>query len=215
LLERELAARAGLGAVGKNGNLIHPEAGSYVLIGELLTTLDLAPDAPVADLCGECTKCLEACPTGALPEPYRLDARRCLSYWTIEHRGSVPESLRPKMRDWIFGCDVCQAVCPWNRPRGAPAEHPELRLPPARRELDLAGLLGLAEADYRELFRGSAMKRAKLEGLKRNAAYAAAGGSEPRVREELVRMLAEESEVLREAAAWALDATNAGVEPAD
>ena len=166
LLERELAARAGLGAIGKNTLLLHPEGGSWFLLGELLLTLDLGPDLQLADLCGSCTRCLEACPTGALPAPYRLDARRCISYWTIEHRGDFPAGV--ELAGWVFGCDICQEVCPWNAAPAA-ADHAELRLPEARRELDLAGLLGLAREEYVERFRGSPMKRAKLEGLQRNA----------------------------------------------
>ena len=176
VLERELAARAGLGAVGKNTNLLHPEAGSWFLLGEIFLSLDLAPEIPLADLCGTCTRCLEACPTGALAEPYRLDSNRCISYWTIEHRGAFSDEAAEMVGDWVFGCDVCQEVCPWNRRRHAlpPADHPELRLPPERRQLDLAGLLSLSRADYVERFRGSPMKRARLEGLQRNAAAARA-----------------------------------------
>jgi epoxyqueuosine reductase len=173
VLERELAARAGLGAVGKNTMLLHPEAGSWFLLGELFLSLDLAPDVPLADLCGSCTRCLEACPTGALPEPYRLDSNRCISYWTIEHRGDFPAGVAETLGEWVFGCDVCQEVCPWNRePQGA--DHPELAVPEHRRELDLAGLLRLGRDEYVERFRASPMKRAKLEGLKRNAAAALA-----------------------------------------
>jgi epoxyqueuosine reductase len=181
LLERELAARAGLGAVGKNTQLIDPQAGSWFLLGELLLTADLAPDAPVADLCGDCARCLEACPTGALTAPFRLDARRCISYWTIEHRGEIPAPMRPHLRDWVFGCDVCQEVCPWNA-RPAAVANRDFEVPAARRELDLAGLLALGVEAYRERFRGSPLKRAKLEGLQRNAALALAGS-----RDELVR----------------------------
>ena len=209
LLERDLAARAGLGAVGKNTLLLNPEAGSWFLLGELLLTLDLPPDAPLADLCGSCTRCLEACPTGALPEPFRLDARRCLSYWTIEHRGEVAAEVRGALGDWVFGCDVCQDACPWNR-RPAPADHPELDLPERRRPLDLAGLLGLAEEDFRVLFRGSPMKRARAEGLRRNAALALAGRSDPRARKALgAAAEGDPSPVVREAAAWALAAAEA------
>lgn len=177
LLERELAARAGLGAVGKNTNLLHPEAGSWFLLGELLLTLDLGPDSPLADLCGNCTRCLDACPTGALPAPYRLDAGRCLSYWTIEHRGEIPAEFHPHLADRHFGCDICQEVCPWN---GGVSEVGDEAFtpPPQRRELTLGDLLGLGEEEYRERFRGSPLKRARLEGLRRNAAIALAAGAE-------------------------------------
>jgi epoxyqueuosine reductase len=170
LLERELAARAGIGAVGKNTMLLHPEAGSWFLLGELLLTVELTPDTPVADLCGDCTRCLDACPTGALPAPYRLDANRCLSYWTIEHRGEVAAEIRPHLGEWTFGCDVCQEVCPWNA-RARPVEAPEFAVPEERRSLDLAGLLALDPEAYRERLRGSPLKRAKLEGLRRNAGW--------------------------------------------
>jgi epoxyqueuosine reductase len=169
ILERELGAAAGIGWIGKNTLLIHPVEGSWFLIGEILLTLDLEPDQPLADRCGSCTRCLDACPTGALPEPYRLDARRCISHWTIEHRGEFPESVPALLGEWVFGCDICQEVCPWNRKPEA-VDVPEFALPEARRELDLAGLLGLSREDYVERFRGSPMKRAKLEGLQRNAA---------------------------------------------
>jgi len=215
VLERELAARAGLGIAGKNTCLLSREHGSWFLLGELFTTLDLAPSAaePLADLCGRCTRCLDACPTGALPEPYRLDANRCISYWTIEHRGAIPEEVRPALGDWVFGCDVCQEVCPWNlrfderadRGGRAPADHPDLRLPERRAELDLAGLLGLDREGYAERFHGSAMQRARLEGLKRNAAIAMGNRGEPRYVPALERALAREDDpAVREAAAWAL-----------
>jgi epoxyqueuosine reductase len=215
LLERELAARAGLGAIGKNTNLLNPEVGSWFLLGELLLTLDLPADDPVSDLCGRCTRCLDACPTGALREPWRLDARRCISYWTIEHRGEIPEEMRPALAEWVFGCDVCQEVCPWNG-KGEPAEHPELAVPGTRRELDLVGLLELEEADYRERFRGSPMKRARLEGLGRNAALALAGRREPRTVAALARAAeASASAVVRATAAWAAARTGPGADPVD
>lgn len=203
VLERELAARAGVGAVGKNTMLLHPEAGSWFLLGELFLSLDLAPDVPLADLCGSCTLCLEACPTGALAEPYRLDSNRCISYWTIEHRGALPEAAREMVGGWVFGCDVCQEVCPWNRePRGA--VHPEMELPPERAELDLAGLLLLSREEYVERFRGSPMKRAKLPGLQRNAAVAMGNRLHRQYVPPLVRALAEGEPMVRSHAAWAL-----------
>lgn len=203
VLERELAARAGLGSFGKNTNLLHPEAGSWFLLGELFLTLRLEPDAGIADLCGTCTRCLDACPTGALPEAYRLDSRRCISYWTIEHRGVVPPELREGLGEWVFGCDVCQDVCPVNaEPPGA--LEPELDLPEARAELDLAGLLGLEVGRYVEIFRGSPMKRTKREGLRRNAATAMGNRRDPAYLEPLVGALGAESETVRAHAAWAL-----------
>ncbi len=215
LLERELAARAGLGAIGKNTNLLNPEVGSWFLLGELLLTLDLPADPPVADLCGNCTRCLDACPTGALPEPWRLDARRCISYWTIEHRGEIPEAIRPALADWVFGCDICQEVCPWNR-RGEPVDHPELAVPAGRRELDLVGLLELGEVEFGELFRGSPMKRARREGLERNVALALAASPEPRSRAALARAeTTADSSLVRSAAAWAAARAGSGPDPAD
>ena len=203
VLERELAGRAGLGAVGKNTNLLHPEAGSWFLLGELFLSLDLAPDVPLADLCGSCTRCLEACPTGALPEPYRLDSNRCISYWTIEHRGPLPPAAREMVGNWVFGCDVCQEVCPWNTaPAGA--AHPELELPDERAGLDLAGLLRLGRAEYVERFRGSPLKRAKLAGLQRNAAVAMGNRRSPRYVPPLAAALAEGEPLVRAHAAWAL-----------
>ncbi|HEX4952375.1 MAG TPA: tRNA epoxyqueuosine(34) reductase QueG [Thermoanaerobaculia bacterium] len=205
VLERELAARAGLGAVGKHSLLLNPEGGSWFLLGELFTTLDLDPGEPLTDLCGRCRLCLDACPTGALPEPYRLDSRRCISYWTIEHRGSLPEEAREMLGEWVFGCDVCQEVCPWNRgPRRRDTADEAFQLPSARAELDLAGLLGLGREDYVESFRGSPLKRAKLSGLKRNAAVVMGNRGDPRYVPALERALEDQDPVVREHAAWAL-----------
>ena len=205
VLERELAARAGLGAVGKNTCLLSREAGSYFLLGELFLSLDLPPEEPLADLCGSCTLCIEACPTGALPEPRHLDASRCISYWTIEHRGALPPEMREGIGEWVFGCDLCQEVCPWNRRRQDPVDEAELQLPAVRAELDLAALLGLGRDEYVERFRGSAMKRARLDGLQRNAAVAMGNRGDVRYVPSLVAALAESSSpVVRGHAAWAL-----------
>ena len=211
LLERELAARARIGVQGKNTCLLERELGSWFLLGELLLTLalppGLTPEEPLADLCGGCTLCLESCPTGALVEPWRLDSNRCISYWTIEHRGPLPPAAREMVGDWVFGCDVCQEVCPWNRRRSAepPADHPELRLPAERRELDLAALLALPREEYVRRFRGSPMKRAKHEGLRRNAAVAMGNRGEERHVEPLERALATDPDpTVRGHAAWAL-----------
>jgi epoxyqueuosine reductase len=219
ILERELAARAGLGVQGKNTNLLSREDGSWFLLAELLLTLDLAPtQEPVTDLCGRCTRCLDLCPTGALPEPFRLDARRCISYWTIEHRGDFPDEVREMVGEWVFGCDVCQEVCPWNirgetrgPERGHPeADQPEMRLPPERRALDLAALLRLPREEYVERFRGSPMKRAKLEGLQRNAAVAMGNRGDEAYVPPLAEALSAGEPVVRRHAAWALGRIGGG-----
>ena len=166
LLERDLAARAGLGWIGKNTMLLHPDLGSFFFIGTVLTTAELEPDAPLPDRCGSCTRCLDACPTGAFVDPFVLDSRRCIAYLTIEYRGPIRPALRPDVGAWSFGCDVCQDVCPWNR--RAPVTHEAAFSP--RRHPPLAELLALDEASYLEDFRGSPLKRARREGLARNAA---------------------------------------------
>ncbi|MEL7061071.1 MAG: tRNA epoxyqueuosine(34) reductase QueG [Acidobacteriota bacterium] len=203
ILERELAARAGLGWQGKHTNLLARRLGSWFLLGELLLTLDLEPDPPAADLCGRCTRCLDACPTGALPEPYRLDSRRCISYWTIEHRGDLPPAAREMVGTWVFGCDVCQEVCPFNV-RLPPFREDTLRLPEIRRELDLAGLLALGREEFVRRFPKSPMKRPKLDGLRRNAAVAMGNRGDPRYVAPLRGALADPEPVLRRHAAWAL-----------
>lgn len=203
VLERELAERAGLGAFGKNTNLLHPESGSYFLLGEVFLDLELEADTPIADLCGSCTACLEACPTQALVAPYVLDSRRCISYWNIEHRGAIPEQDRALLGEWVFGCDICQEVCPWNA-EPEPAPGPEFDLPPRRRSLGLIDLLALDRKAYVERFRRSPMKRAKLEGLKRNAAIAMGNGGRELYVEALAEALGKEGAMVRGHAAWAL-----------
>ncbi len=179
LLEREWAARAGLGAIGKNGLLIHPELGSWLLLGSLLLSVDLEPDLPLGDLCGDCTACLEECPTQAFPAPYVLDSRRCISYWTIEHRGEFPKAPEPRLDGWVFGCDRCQEVCPWNR-SARPGRHVELGGNAAMAFLEPAWLAALPDDRSRSRFRSTALDRAKPEGLRRNArrTLAEEGGGE-------------------------------------
>jgi epoxyqueuosine reductase len=166
VLERSLAAQAGLGWIGKNTNLIAPGLGSYFLIGIVLTTAELAADDVVTDHCGTCTACLNACPTDAFVAPYTLDARRCISYLTIEHRGPIDPALRAPIGPWLFGCDVCQEVCPWNR-HAPPARDPAFScgVPPGPPET----LVAMSDEEFRERFRGSALKRARRTGLARNA----------------------------------------------
>jgi len=203
VLERDLAAAAGLGVAGKNTMLLHPHAGSYFFLGELFTSLDLEPELQLSDLCGSCSLCLEACPTGALPQPFRLDARRCISYWTIEHRGPIPEEMRPQLSDWVFGCDLCQEACPHNdRPRAS--TEPAFAPSPPRLDLDLEGLLDLSEADYREVFKGSPMKRSRYQGLRRNACVAMGNRGEARHVPALGRALSDADPLVRAHAAWAL-----------
>jgi epoxyqueuosine reductase len=171
LLERELAAAAGIGWIGKNTMVVSRELGSYFFLGALVTTLDLPPDKPAEDHCGTCTRCLEACPTSALIAPYRMDASRCVSYLTIEHRGEIPAQFHEPMGLWIFGCDVCQEVCPFNR-KAPHTNEPRFALRPPGPRPDLNDMLTWTEDDYRDHLRGSAMKRATLPMLKCNAAIA-------------------------------------------
>jgi epoxyqueuosine reductase len=172
VLERELAARAGIGWVGKNTCVIHPRLGSWLLLGEVLTTVPLPADEPVTDHCGTCTRCIDACPTGAITEPYRLDARRCISYLTIEHRGEIDPDRKPQIGDWLYGCDVCQDVCPHN---GRAAAHVDPALEPrfATGTLDVREVLGWDADTYYSTLRGSAMRRVKLPVLQRNAGIVA------------------------------------------
>ena len=166
VLERDLAARAGLGWIGKNTMLLHPSLGSWFFIGVLLTTADLVPDEPLADRCGTCRACLDACPTGAFVAPYVLDARRCISYLTIEHRGEIEPALRPGMAGWQFGCDVCQDVCPWNR-KAPVATEDDFRPRAAYPGADT--IAAMDDEALRRRFAGTALLRAKPAGLRRNA----------------------------------------------
>lgn len=179
ILERQHAQRAGLGWIGKNTMLIHPRLGSYFLLGEILTTLPLPPadlpdDKGIPNHCGTCTRCLEACPTQCLT-PYHLEARRCISYLTLEHRSDIDPSLEPMMGHWIAGCDICQQVCPHNRPRGLPPldEPPSADAPLHPPSWDLMTILNWTAADRQQALIGSALKRIKLEQFKRNALIAA------------------------------------------
>jgi epoxyqueuosine reductase len=171
--ERVFAERAGLGWIGKNTCLINPRLGSWLFLAEILTNADLERDAPGVDQCGSCTRCLDACPTGALVEPYRLDARRCLSYFTIEVRGTVPDEWRPAIREQVFGCDICQDVCPWNT-RTPESADPAWQARPGLAFPRLMDLCRLTDEAWRGLLVGSALRRAGLARLRRSLAYAAA-----------------------------------------
>ena len=205
LAERSLAAAAGLGWIGKNGCLIDAEQGSYLLLAEIVTDLDLPPDDPVAERCGSCVRCLEACPTQAFLEPGLLDAARCLAYWTIEHRGRLPDAVKEKLGSRIFGCDVCQEVCPWNSPipiREA-AQSPEglakVDTPPTRREW-----LEMGPGAWRRRWGSTAVNRAGRRGMQRNAAASAGASADSVCLPALDRAARVREAGLSDAAAWAL-----------
>ena len=206
--ERALAEAAGLGFFGKNTCLIRPKGGSFFFLCTLITNLALEPDQPILWSCGNCTLCLDACPTGALPEPFRLDASRCISSLTIEHRGPIPADLRSKMGDWVFGCDICQEVCPYNRvaPQEFPADSPAM-LP---EKIPLAQILRCrTEEQFRGLFQGTPLTRPGREGLLRNAAVAAGNLKDESLTSELGDcLLHDPSAIVRSHTAWALGRVN-------
>ena len=212
VLERELAERAGLGFVGKNTLLIAPGLGSYLLLGEVILDVELEPTAasePAKSRCGACTACLDACPTGAFVGPHVLDARRCISYLTIEHRGAIPRELRRALGTRIFGCDVCQEVCPFNAAapaRVAPDAGLALTVRAAEKSApDLIRTLGLGAAQMRQLVRGTPLRRAGRDGLLRNVCVALGNAGDPAAIPALARALAgDRSSLVRGHAAWAL-----------
>ncbi|HYT90229.1 MAG TPA: tRNA epoxyqueuosine(34) reductase QueG [Gemmataceae bacterium] len=205
LLERDFARRAGLGWFGKNTMLLNRRQGSYFFLAALLLDLELQADAAHATShCGTCTACLDACPTAAFVAPGQLDARRCISYLTIELKGSIPEGLRPQMGDWLFGCDVCQEVCPWNRKAPFGAE-PSLQPRPDLEAVDPVELLELSEEEFRRRFRGTALLRSKRRGLLRNAALVLGNRGDPAALPALRRALDDPEPLVREAAQWAID----------
>jgi epoxyqueuosine reductase len=208
ILERSHAQQAGLGFTGKNTMLIAPRRGSYLFLGEILTTLDFDDyDTPHrASMCGTCTRCLRACPTNAFPRPYVLDARRCISYLTIELKGSIPADLRPLMGNWVYGCDVCQEVCPFTRRFARPsAERAFWPETVDRAALWLRDLLALDEEGFRARFGGSALARIGHDRLARNACVAAGNSGLDEFAPQLDHLARhDESELVREHAAWAL-----------
>ena len=204
VLERDFAARAGLGWFGKHTNLIHKRKGSWFFLGEILLTVPLVYDRPVADHCGTCTLCMDACPTDAIPQPYVLDSNRCISYLTIELKGAIPRPYREKMGDWIYGCDICQEVCPWNRKQARPTAEPSLK---ARAGLDapeLDELLSMDQTAFSRRFRGSPIKRARRRGLLRNAAVALGNRGTAVDIPVLTAALSDGEPLVRSHAAWAL-----------
>ena len=202
VMEKPLAQQAGLGWQGKHTNLVSRTHGSWLFLGEIYTTLDLSADAAELDHCGTCTRCLDICPTKAFPAPYRLDARRCISYLTIEHHGPIPEEFRKPMGNRIYGCDDCLAVCPWNK---FAVTHQEPAFAP-RAELNapkLAALAALDDAAFRALFSGSPIKRIGRNRFIRNVLIAIGNSNDPSLREAARTLCADADPVVAEAAAWA------------
>jgi epoxyqueuosine reductase len=203
VMEKPLGQQAGLGWQGKHTNLVSRRTGSWLFLGEVYTTLDLPPDAPHEDRCGSCTRCLHACPTDAFPAPYRLDATRCISYLTIEHRGPIPEEFRAAMGNRIYGCDDCLAVCPWNRFARA-TDTAKLR---ARDDLAAPGLAELAALDdggFRRMFAGSPVKRIGRDRFVRNVLIAIGNSGDLSLIGVTRHLVADPDPVVAEAAAWAL-----------
>ena len=203
LVERVYAKYAGVGWIGKNTCILSQKMGSWLFLGVILTSLELTTDLPAPDRCGTCTRCIEACPTDALIAPYQLDSNRCISYLTIEKRGAIPEEMRAGMGRHVFGCDICQDVCPWNR-KAPHTTAPEFQ---AREGLINPALEWLAEMsaeEFREKFRGSPIRRAKRSGLRRNAVIAMGNSGERRFVRVLEKLAADEDGDVAESAKWAV-----------
>jgi epoxyqueuosine reductase len=198
--------RAGLGWIGKNTTLINKEFGSYFFLAEILLGVELVSDEPIIDnYCGSCTSCLDTCPTQALTGPYTLDANRCISYLTIEHRNGIPEKLRSQMGDWIFGCDICQIICPWNKPgQEAPDILEEFQPRDELLGIDPLLELGLTQEEFSTRFKGSPIKRAKRRGYLRNVAVALGNRGEPDALPVLEKALKDQEEDVRSHAEWAI-----------
>ncbi len=214
VIERILAKYAGIGWIGKNTCVLNQQLGSWLFLGVMLMSVELTPDLPPADRCGSCTRCLDACPTNAFPAPYQLDATKCISYLTIELRASIPEELREGVGRQVFGCDICQDVCPWNRE--APLTTiAELQPRPKLVNPELEWLARLTPEEFRETFRGSPVKRAKRSGLLRNVAVAIGNSGDERFLEVLQQLCSDEDAIVAEHARWALQRlTNTSPEPA-
>ncbi|HLI64140.1 MAG TPA: tRNA epoxyqueuosine(34) reductase QueG [Terriglobales bacterium] len=203
VIERIFAKYAGLGWIAKNTCVLNERLGSWLFLGVMLTSLELAPDLPPPDRCGSCTRCLDACPTHAFPAPYQIDATKCIAYLTIELRGTVPEELRPGIGRQVFGCDICQDVCPWNR-RAPVTTIPELQPREKLVNPDLAWLARLSVEEFREIFRGSPVKRARFNGFRRNVVIAMANSGDERFLPILEQLSQDEDPLVAEHARWGL-----------
>ena len=205
ILEREFAQRAGLGWIGKNTCLINPKMGSYFLLAEILLGIELEPDAPITvDHCGNCTRCLDNCPTACILLDRTIDANRCISYLTIETKGAIPEDLRSLIGDWIFGCDICQQVCPWNQKIAVPQWTPAFSLRAGLPLPHLGDELALTPQEFNRKFQGNPVKRARRRGYLRNVAVALGNSGDPAAIPALIQALADPEPVVRGHAAWAL-----------
>jgi epoxyqueuosine reductase len=202
VMEKPLGEAAGLGWVGKHTNLVSRKHGSWLFLGEIYTTLEIAPDPPHDNRCGTCARCLSVCPTDAFPAPYRLDATRCISYLTIEHKGPIPHALRPLMGNRIYGCDDCLAVCPWNRFASA-TTHAALRPRDDLTAPGLAKLAALDDAEFRRMFSGSPIKRIGRDRFVRNVLNAIGNSGDPALRPVAGRLTTDPNPVVAEAARWA------------
>ena len=211
VMEKPLAARAGLGWQGKHTNLLSRAFGSWLFLGEVFTTLELAPDAPATDHCGTCNRCRDVCPTDALPAPYRIDARRCISYLTIEHKGHIAPRFRVPMGNRIYGCDDCLAVCPWNKfavPTGEGSFLPRAELTAPR----LADLARLDDAAFRRVFAGSPIKRTGRDRFVRNVLIAIGNSGDPALADVAKERLRDASPLVRAMAVWALSRLQDGAD---
>jgi epoxyqueuosine reductase len=202
IVERVFAKYAGVGWIGKNTCIINQQKGSWLFLGVILTSLELELDLPAPDRCGTCTRCIEACPTHAILAPYQLDSNRCIAYLTIEKRGSIPEELRAGMGRHVFGCDICQDVCPWNRKAPATSA-PEFQPRPGLVNSALAWLAEMSAEEFRENFRGSPIRRTKRSGLRRNAAIAMGNSGDCDFLPILDKLAQDEDESVAESARWA------------
>jgi len=205
LMEKPLAAAAGLGWQGKHTNLVSREFGSWLFLGAILSAAEIEPDVPEADHCGSCSRCLDICPTKAFPAPYQLDARRCIAYLTIEHRGHIAPEFRAAIGNRVFGCDDCLAVCPWNK-FAAAARETKLKARDALRSPPLADLLALDDAAFRARFAGTPVKRTGRDRLVRNALIAAGNSGDARLVPAVERLIGDASPLVRAMAVWALKA---------